>query len=160
MTRAANQTRLSQLLETTIARLKLKYVFFQTQFSNSVFFFFLGFLSGNIFGTFLPQIRRFFPWDGFLIASFLFLIELLSYNRYGREGRAFLFFWKFLSLKQISAAYLFENNVQKTLTFNRQNKESKDKDFLSIKKSFWKVTNFFKIGLLVGFFIDAFKVGS
>ena len=29
-----------------------------------------------------------------------------------------------------------------------------------IKRSFWKLFNFFKIGLMVGFFVDAFKVGS
>lgn len=32
--------------------------------------------------------------------------------------------------------------------------------FLYQKRLFWKCVNFFKIGLLLGFFIDAFKVGS
>ncbi|RYX79752.1 DUF565 domain-containing protein [bacterium] len=29
-----------------------------------------------------------------------------------------------------------------------------------IKQSYWKLFNYFKIGLMVGFFVDAFKVGS
>ena len=29
-----------------------------------------------------------------------------------------------------------------------------------INKAFWKWFNFFKIGVMVGFFVDAFKVGS
>lgn len=87
----------------------------------------IGFLIGNVFGTFLNTIRRYITWDGVIVFFVISLIEILNYNVYHNKNRSFLFF------------LLYPKNI---------------------KRSFWKDFNFFKIGLMMGFFVDAFKVGS
>lgn len=116
-----------------------KYLFFQYNFSSALFFLFIGFLCGNLFGTFLIWIRYLIPWDGFIICIFLIAIEIISYQRYHTQGRFFLFFWSLLS----SSGSFFYSTEQKPVV-----------NTLSI------LINLFKLGLLLGFFIDAFKVGS
>lgn len=123
-----SETRLSIFFRTLFLKLKEKLLFFQTSFSSSIFFLFLGFLVGNLFGTFLNAIRAVLYWDGFIVLLLLFFIEIVSYITYHKEGRTFFLFWRF--------------------------------PFIYQKRLFWKCFNFFKIGLLLGFFIDAFKVGS
>lgn len=122
------ETRLIRFFTQFFKNLKEKFSFFQIKFSSAIFFLFTGFLGGNLFGTFLPAIRIVLPWDGFILVTFLFFVEVISYIRYQTEGRFFLLVWKF--------------------PFSYQ------------KRLFWKNFNFLKIGLLLGFFIDAFKVGS
>ncbi len=123
-----SETRLARFLIDFSENFRKKFSFFQMSFSSAIFFLFSGFLGGNLFGTFLNGIRIFLPWDGFIVLSFLFFVEILSYIRYHMEGRFFLLLWK--------------------LPFSYQ------------KRIFWKNFNFLKIGLMLGFFIDAFKVGS
>lgn len=123
-----SETRLSLFFKTLLGSFKEKFFFFQNSFSSAIFFLFLGFLGGNLFGTFLTAIRTLVPWDGFIVLSLLFFIELISYIRYHKEGRYFLILWNF--------------------------------PFSFQKRVVWKSFNFLKIGLMVGFFIDAFKVGS
>ena len=77
-------------------------------------YFFLGFITGNLFGSFLIFFRDWFFWDGLLIIWLLFLLE--------------------------SCNYLF---------FKYTNGQLKLTKFLPIR-----------IGLLIGFFVDAYKVGS
>lgn len=123
-----SETRIVQFLKIFSESFKEKFLFFQISFSSAIFFLFSGFLGGNLFGTFLNGIRILVPWDGFIVASFLFFVEILSYIRYHSKGRFFLILWKF--------------------------------PFSYRKRVFWKNFNFLKIGLMLGFFIDAFKVGS
>lgn len=123
-----SETRIVQFLKTFSESFKDKFSFFQISFSSAIFFLFSGFLGGNLFGTFLNGIRILVPWDGFIVASFLFFVEILSYIRYHSKNRFFLILWKF--------------------------------PFSYRKRVFWKNFNFLKIGLMLGFFIDAFKVGS
>lgn len=106
---------------------QVKKKIFKINFSNAIFFLFLGFLFGNLFCTFLTNIRFFF-WDGFIILNFIFFLEIINYIVYHKKGRFFFFFWT-ISL-----------HFRETF--------------------FWKNFNYFKIGFLLGFFIDAFKVGS
>ena len=88
----------------------------------TLFCFFLGFILGNLFGTFLSGLRQIFHWDGFIILSLLGFIEITNYASYDPKGKKAFFISKY----EIT----------------------------------WKMCNFLKIGLLFGFFIDAFKVGS
>ena len=87
----------------------------------------IGFLVGNLFGTFLNTIRTYVTWDGVIVFFIISGIEISNYNVYHNKKRPFCLF---ILHPQI------------------------------IKRSFWKLFNFFKIGLMVGFFVDAFKVGS
>lgn len=98
-----------------------------TFFSITLFFLFLGFVAGNIFGTFLNGLRHVFHWDGYIIFFVLSFIEVTNYGIY-RPGKESTFF---LPLHQGGRC-----------------------------RPVWKICNFFKIGLMLGFFIDAFKVGS
>lgn len=114
------------------------------RFSYGIFFLFVGFLLGNLFGTFLPLIRLLFPWDGFIVLIILFCVELISYIRYHKQGAAFLGIWK-----------ITKNNRIEGEPPHHSYDFGKDK---AIDK--WKECNYFKIGFLLGFFIDAYKVGS
>ena len=76
--------------------------------------FFIGFIFGNIFGSFLIFLRKWIPWDGLLIFFVLFILETIN----------FIFI------------YQMKRNYGRSL-------------IISIR-----------IGLLFGFLIDAYKVGS
>nr|YP_009105915.1 hypothetical chloroplast RF20 [Microthamnion kuetzingianum]AIT94733.1 hypothetical chloroplast RF20 [Microthamnion kuetzingianum] len=106
---------------------KNKYLFFKKYFSLGIFFLFLGFLLGNIFGTFLNLFRNYLIWDGLIVFFLIFFCEIVNYNIYTKKKKlSHIFTW---SLKFPGAIL-------------------------------WKFLNYFKIGVLFGFFIDAFKVGS
>lgn len=105
---------------------KLRY--FQIHFSFALFYLFLGFLFGNLFGSFLSALRKIIIWDGFIIFILIAYIEIISYLIYSSSNRPFLYIYKF--------SFSFKNNL------------------------FLKILNYFKIGIMLGFFIDAFKVGS
>ena len=89
-----------------------------------------GFLVGNLFGTFLNTLRFFFIWDVFIIFILIGLLEILNYIVYHTRNRP-VFLSPFEATRNLVPT---EFVVQ----------------FL----------NFFKIGLMIGFFVDAFKVGS
>ena len=149
-----SETRLFRFFNKFFTIFKEKFLFFQNSFSSAVFFLFIGFLGGNLFGTFLSWIRTFFPWDGFIVLSFLFFIEVISYIRYHRYGRSFLFFWMVAPRKSF-------NFLPKAYGANSCAEPYRQQKIKNFKEDVvWKILNFFKIGLMVGFFIDAFKVGS
>lgn len=106
---------------------KYKFLYLQKHFAIMFCLLLMGFVVGNMFGTFLSLIRNFIIWDGLLIICFLFIFEIFSYAIYHSKERIFGFFLLYPQL---------------------------------INKSIWRFANFFKIGLMIGFFIDAFKVGS
>jgi hypothetical protein len=174
------ETRLIRIFEDIYLKIKERYFFFQTTFVIAIFFVFLGFLFGNLFGTFLQIIRHFIQWDGFIVTSLLVFIEILSYSIYHRTGRSFLFLWKFSkrssivsqelkmsqtplrsSLEQSSAraSRVLEmmKEVQARTSFSRTFSEKSN--FLNLSV-FLRSLNYFKIGVMLGFFVDAFKVGS
>ncbi len=76
--------------------------------------FFIGFIFGNIFGSFLIFLRKWILWDGLVIFFVLLILETINY----------IFLYK---IKRKSSRSLI----------------------ISIR-----------IGLLLGFLIDAYKVGS
>ena len=94
--------------------------------STTLFFLFLGFVLGNLFGTFLTGLRHVFHWDGYIILSLLTFMEITNYGIYHPR----------LERKCLASPSLMRSALV------------------------WKMCNFFKIGLMLGFFIDAFKVGS
>ena len=91
----ALETRLSLFLKKISSLFIEKFFFFQNSFSSSIFFLFIGFLAGNLFGTFLNGIRTVIPWDGFIIVTLLIFIEIISYITYHKEGRSFFILWRF-----------------------------------------------------------------
>ena len=77
-------------------------------------YFFIGFILGNLFGSFLIFLRNLFVWDGLVIIWIIFLLE--------------------------SGNFLFFKSLNGKQKFTR---------FLPLRT-----------GILIGFFVDAYKVGS
>ncbi len=77
-------------------------------------YFFIGFILGNLFGSFLTFFRHYFSWDGLWIICIIFLLEIFN--------------WLF---------FQFQNGSQ-----------------------YFPRLFPIRIGVLLGFFVDAYKVGS
>ena len=90
----------------------------------------LGFVLANVFGTVLTLLRNKMAWDGFALLGIVFLIEATSCLTYCDPLSR-------VNLKQGTPVGLLANAIGS-----------------------WRVLNTFKVGLLLGFFVDAFKVGS
>jgi hypothetical protein len=118
----------------------------KTYLTWSVFVFFFGFMCGNLFGTFLVFFRQWIIWDGFLILLTILFIELIHYLN-------FYVFKADDDFKFYNTQYLPPSNMN---TLNRP-RPLFDRFHLKIGI---RLLNFYKLGLLFGFFIDAFKVGS
>ena len=131
------KTKLSAFITKIQNYLKNKVVFFEIYFASAIFFLFFGFLLGNLFGSFLNIFRESIIWNGFITLIVLLLEEVISYLIYHSKKRTPFFTLDFINL------YFLEKL-----------------NFFYKKKFFIRSLNLFKIGVLLGFFIDAFKVGS
>lgn len=127
-------TKLLSFLSDFSLSLRERYFNLQNRFPVMICLLLVGFLIGNMFCTLLPTIRGILPWDGAILVVLIVLIELVSYARYNKEERPRLF--------------LTPAPFRWTIKFKWSN------------LLFWRFVNQFKIGVLVGFFVDAFKVGS
>ena len=141
------KTRLSRYFAEILSHLKKNVLTLQNTFSLALFFLFIGFLCGNVFGTFLDTLRLYFFWNGLVGLFLLLFIETINFLVYGF----------FLSKRVGSLQY-------------RARATKAKKSFLQKRIRFYKIykkvinieriINAFKIGLLFGFFVDSFKVGS
>lgn len=135
----ASNTKFVKLINNLCTKGQIKVWLFDTTFAFSIFFLFFGFFCGNLFGTFLIFFRNYFVWDGFIIMLIILSIESINYLNYKKKhdwlekNKRFFNQFKFCTEPVI--------NYEKNYTWIR-------------------CLNFFKIGLLLGFFTDAFKVGS
>nr|YP_009367746.1 hypothetical chloroplast RF20 [Neodangemannia microcystis]ARK14799.1 hypothetical chloroplast RF20 [Neodangemannia microcystis] len=134
-------TRLKLLSDKGSKGFRNKFKFIFLKFTSSLFFLFLGFLIGNLFGTLVGFFREFL-WDGFIIVSLLLFFEAISYCHY---------------------KFLIENNTFSNFPIKTSSSvlDSRNlKPRISFFKFLIKRLNYLKLGVLLGFFIDAFKVGS
>ena len=113
-----------------LIRIKIKTQYLRQNFLNMLCIFLIGFLSGNLFGTILNNLRNWVRWDGFIIVGLIATIEAISY-------------------------FSYKNKLRKSYPFKRLQSNF----HLTVHKR-TQYLNFFKIGIMVGFFVDAFKVGS
>lgn len=127
-------TRTVLFINQLFLNLERKNTFFKEVFSFALFTLFFGFLIGNLFGTFLNTIRSFIFWDGLIIFIILFIMESLNFFLYKKRNQFFTVFQK--------------------ISYSICGFKKKQNQFI------WKSLNFLKIGIMFGFFIDAFKVGS
>ena len=74
-----SNTKFVQLISQLTKGLKNKFWVFQTIITVSVFALFLGFVCGNLFGTFLNYFRNFVRWDGLIISFTILTIEFINY---------------------------------------------------------------------------------
>ena len=120
-------------------------------FSLVLFSALLGFLVANIFGTFLTPLRDYVTWDGFIIVGLVVFVETINLSVYKvfksvpfiEDARGLL------NTKEIPLTLREINSPLALFTMQRRRK------FLLCQ-----LLNSFKLGLLLGFFVEAFKVGS
>ena len=172
-------TKLFRSLNSIQAHFRKKSQLFEHSFVSSTFFLFFGFMCGNLFGTFLSFFRASIPWDGAIIALILLFVEWVNYLN-------FVIFNKpvkvsprpFYQKKTIGSRLmqliliipksfdkfrlLFDSTTKKNVFQNQWTRFFKAKllFFQRKQKALIRLLNFYKLGLLLGFFIDAFKVGS
>src|ERR1700694_1270485 len=92
-----------------------------TFFSITLFCLFLGFVLGNLFGTFLVGFRNVFHWDGFIIFSILGFIELVNYGIYHPRGERNLLSSLFTEgLSQSERSSVTRSTVKRSNTFGEQ----------------------------------------
>jgi len=124
------KSKLDTFVSQYIGSLRKKSLFLQKNFPIMLALLLFGFLIGNVFGTFLNTLRFFFIWDVFIIFILIGLLEILNYIVYHVKNRL-VFVTPFGANRNLIPA-----------------------------KFVVQFLNFLKIGLMIGFFVDAFKVGS
>ena len=127
-------TKFLKLLNSFYFNILNKFKLIEKYFIIYIFLLLLGFICGNLFGTFLIFFRFYTNWDGLIIILTILIIEFINFITYGKS-------FKYHKLNN------FFSKIYKKNFF-----------FLLFKN--FKFLNFYKMGLLLGFFIDAFKVGS
>jgi hypothetical protein len=139
----------------------------QRNFSLIVFSTLSGFLIANIFGTFLTVLRSCFVWDGFVVIGLILFVETTN-----------------ISVYRIFKPSLLRSRAEGSMSMGTDAKDlegqnpSRDRSRIGISKAlkpftlfslglsnrrsslFCQLVNSFKLGLLLGFFVEAFKVGS
>lgn len=123
---------------------------FSNYFLESACSFYLGFILGNLFGTFLTFFRNQIFWDGFLLMTILLLFEFLNFIIYKK--------------KDLPAASQDWSVPKKTGLRGEDPppivlRPRGPKPSSKFQKLFIILKNL-QIGILFGLFIDAFKVGS
>ena len=163
------ETKLSRYLAEIIGNLKEKILTVQSSLSFVLFSLFTGFLSGNLFGTFLDKFRSYFLWNGFVGLFILLFIEIINALVYGlsrREYGDFLKKKKSVGVSSRLTKWQLEQNIlsSKSQTYGFTNtpffKISPEEHWFYTITHIKRTMNSFKIGLLFGFFVDSFKVGS
>jgi len=155
-----SNTKFFRLISELVIRSRKKLWVFQNIVTVSIFTLFFGFVCGNLFGTFLNYFRNFVQWDGLIISITILIIEFINYLNFSLT--------KALLQTSNSGQWLQviqDKFTEQTPSFSRDSipttKKRLTANLSSLNKPYWvKVLNFYKIGLLLGFFIDAFKVGS
>jgi hypothetical protein len=143
-------------------------------FAISFFCLFFGFLIGSLFGTFLNGIREFIFWDGFIIGLVVLICEIVSFCLYSTNKIDLFYFRPKIknprSFGRVTIAGtgskaargtnpsgpIFKARSLSPVTGERNVLQKNYK----IPPDRAKILNYFKLGLLFGFFIDAYKVGS
>ena len=76
------KTKLFRNANSIFYTLKKRILIVQNSFSLALFSLFLGFLCGNLFGTFLDSLRIYFFWNGFVAFIILLFIEAINFFVY------------------------------------------------------------------------------
>lgn len=154
-----SNTRLAISISNFIVIIQNKFLSKKANFSTKLFLLFMGFVIGSLFGTFLPNFPEkinSYSVSIVLIISSIEVINCLVYSSKQRHSILRLLvetFSQFLILLKIKFFLLFKSISQEEKIINNLLSEK-------TKNYFYRDINSFKIGIMLGFFIDAFKVGS
>ena len=170
-------TKLFRALNAMQANFRKKSQLFEQSFVSSTFFLFFGFMCGNLFGTFLSFFRASIPWDGAIIAVILLFVEWVNYLNFVILNKptkvpSSPVQQKTIGSRLIQLVLLIPKSFDKLRSLGSKTKKtefqiqwtrffkSKFLFFQRKQNALIRLLNFYKLGLLLGFFIDAFKVGS
>ena len=154
-----SNTRLAISISNFIVIIQNKFLTKKANFSTKLFLLFMGFVIGSLFGTFLsnfPEKINSHSVNIVLIISSIEVTNCLVYSSKQRHSLLGLLLetaYQFLILLKIKFYLVFKSISQKEKIRNNLLSEKK-------KNYFYRDINSFKIGIMLGFFIDAFKVGS
>ena len=169
------ETKLFRNVNKIFYTLKERLLVVQNSFSLALFALFLGFLCGNLFGTFLDTLRVYFIWNGFVAFIILLFIEMINFFVYKISltekintnlPLAFNKTRGFQSLARVTPKgwlYSPQKGQSNSRGYNiKVQRKGRDVRFAGVSETSYieRSMNAFKIGLLFGFFIDSFKVGS
>ena len=118
----------------------------KTQFLESACSFYLGFIIGNLFGTFLDLLRNKIIWDGIILITIIFFFEFLNFIIYNKKQAR-----RSTGSDPPTTFATFEDWSGSPIKAQAPSFQNK-KLFIIFKN--------LQIGILFGFFLDAFKVGS
>ena len=180
-------TRLSRYLTDILYNLKKKIFTVQNAFSLALLSLFTGFIFGNLFGTFLDTLRLYVFWNGFVGLILLLFIESINSLVYGisfsKKMNQHSFYGHFFFPMKKKKSYRFSGGPKKWNNVAASQALREKKNNAPKSPNLWKIIenavfspnktlfyesvihiertlNSFKIGLLFGFFVDSFKVGS
>lgn len=145
----------SQNLNLILFKIKMA----RAQFLESACSFYLGFIIGNLFGTFLDLLRNKIIWDGIILITIIFFFEFINFIIYNKKqaqrwaGSAPPFD------EESRQQDLGRTTIWSPLGTNRRRK-ARAPSFKFQNQKLLIILKNFQIGILFGFFIDAFKVGS
>ena len=160
-----SNTQLVRSITRFIIIIQNKFFYIKNNFSTKLFFLYLGFLIGSLFGTFLPHFPDKINSPSVRMVVVIISIEIINYLVYSSKNRTFFLdrlfenIILFLLLLKTKIFSWFERSKKKEQIINnfklktnviKQNK----------RKISYKSLNSLKIGIMLGLFIDAFKVGS
>jgi hypothetical protein len=131
-----------------------------------------GFLLANLFGTFLTVFRSYVVWDGFIIGILIFFVEVTNVIVYRIPSRSIskeelgelTDKRRVLSLSDKEKPFTLVKGFRKfgfgILPFLSNNLPLGGLNTANERSPLYQLINSFKLGLLLGFFVEAFKVGS
>ena len=106
------------------------------------FFLLVGFLSGNLWGSF---------FSSFCLPPFFFVIGILI----GLEIMSYIYYKNVSSKKSLKQNNLLSKKIQKNLIWHKRRSNP-----ITIIPNVVKPLYLLKVGIIFGLFVDAFKVGS
>lgn len=176
-----SNTRLFKGITKFIITIKKKFFLTTNNFSTKLFLLFTGFLVGSLFGTFLPNFPKQINSYSIVIIAIVLTIEVINYLVYSSKKRKFFVstlikngFRFLIWIKKVFFSYFQDKYLKSQLgiiSTIKQKKSKRKQSFYDLKVhtilikynqayKFYQNLNSLKIGILLGFFIDAFKVGS
>lgn len=156
-------TRLAITISNFIVILQHTFLYKKKNFSTKLFLLFFGFVIGSLFGTFLPNFPEQINSHSVSIVVIISTIEVINCLVYSSEQRNIILALglnnpsQLLLLLKIKFLALVKCIRRKKHIISNVKKKT---NLLQKKKYFYRNINSFKLGILLGFFIDAFKVGS
>ena len=178
----ANNPRVASLLRQVSLSFQNRIRPFRDSFSLILFSLLFGFLLANIFGTFLNVLRDVVSWDGFVILGIVLFVEIINYSTYHPLRGSMGWGRGPATPSMAGGGQRSRSAIRQTRPTERlggagppprapvspvrpgqqggRSRQLASNAAIVNREVIYRIVNSFKIGLLLGFFVEAFKVGS